>query len=59
LPKGVEIVALAHDAEHHDQAVISLHMSRTMEEEPVAEEETTETAEETKAEESSEDAKKD
>ncbi len=60
LPKGVEIVALTHDAEHHDQAVISIHMPRAMEEETAATaEEATEIAGETKAEEGSEDAKKD
>ena len=32
MPKGVEIVAFAHDAETHDQAIISLHIPRIIEE---------------------------
>lgn len=32
LPKGVEIVALSHGVEGHDQAVISLHIPRIIEE---------------------------
>jgi large subunit ribosomal protein L25 len=32
LAKGIELVAFAHDAEDHDQAVISIHLPRTEEE---------------------------
>ncbi|MHB1946501.1 MAG: 50S ribosomal protein L25/general stress protein Ctc [Gammaproteobacteria bacterium] len=35
LPKGVELVAFAHGAEGHDQAVISIHIPRIIEEEVV------------------------
>lgn len=38
LPEGVELTALAHGAEEHNQAVITIHMPRIeVEEEPVAE----------------------
>jgi len=38
LPEGVQLTALAHGAEDHDQAVVSIHMPRIeVEEEPVAE----------------------
>lgn len=35
LPKGVELVAFAHGVEGHDQAVISIHIPRIIEEEVV------------------------
>ena len=35
LPKGVELVAFAHGVENHDQAVVSIHMPRMIEEEAV------------------------
>lgn len=40
LPKGVELVALAHGTEGHDLPVVSLHVPRVVEEEVVATEET-------------------
>ncbi len=36
IPKGVELVAFAHGVEEHDQAVVSLHIPRIIEEEVVA-----------------------
>ena len=35
LPKGVELVAFAHGVEGHDQAVVSIHIPRIVEEETV------------------------
>ncbi|MEO8400714.1 MAG: 50S ribosomal protein L25/general stress protein Ctc [Gammaproteobacteria bacterium] len=35
LPKGVELVAFAHGVEEHDQAVVSIHIPRIIEEEVV------------------------
>lgn len=35
LPKGVELVAFAHGVEDHDQAVVSIHVPRVIEEEVV------------------------
>jgi len=35
LPKGVELVAFSHGAEGHDSAVVSIHIPRVIEEEPI------------------------
>jgi large subunit ribosomal protein L25 len=48
LPKGVELVALAHGVEGHDLPVVSMHIPRIMEEEVI------ETADEENAEETTE-----
>jgi large subunit ribosomal protein L25 len=45
LPKGVELTAFAHGVEGHDQAVISIHVPRIIEEEVVVEEAATEESE--------------